>query len=551
MPSLPNLEILQLLAQSLNTAVLITDARIERPGPFITFANQAFAEMSGYSVADVIGQSPRFLQKGVKRTAQFDEVGRTLKHGRRYFGVLKNVRANGEEYFCEVDIRPLRDGTDLQHVLDIAPENIVGTCIDRFHKNPAHQRTLLSNAANLPFETQITLGDEYVDLNIFPILNSKGKYTKAALVWAVVTEKVRAEQEQTRLLQMIDKMPINVMTCDPQSFEINYVNQTSIDTLTPLEQHLPIKAADLLGQCIDIFHKHPEHQRKLLADPSNLPWRANIRLGPEVLRLDISAISDDRGAYLGPMLTWSVISDQVVIAEQVTEVVGSMNTIADGLVTTSSELITIAESAKSQSTSVTSAAEEMTASIAEISERMNQAADISKTAISRAEDASTQIGTLKAASEQIGSVMGTIQAIADQTKLLALNATIEAARAGEAGRGFAVVAAEVKELSEQTTAGTDQIRSQIEAMQHETSEALKVIQSITSVITELDEHAMAVAGAMTEQQSAAAEVARAISGVSEASESTETSARSIESIVRDMDTVKAANEQIQTFLNKK
>jgi len=167
------------------------------------------------------------------------------------------------------------------------------------------------------------------------------------------------------------------------------------------------------------------------------------------------------------------------------------------------------------------------------------------------DNASSQIGTLKAASEQIGSVMGTIQAIADQTKLLALNATIEAARAGEAGRGFAVVAAEVKELSEQTTAGTDQIRGQIEAMQHETSEALKVIQSITSVITELDEHAMAVAGAMTEHQAAAAEIARAISGVSEASESTETSARSIEAIVRDMDTVKSANEQIQAFLNKK
>lgn len=111
MPSLPNLEILQLLAQSLNTAVLITDAQIESPGPFIIFANQAFAEMSGYSVTDVIGQSPRFLQKGVKRTRQFEEVGRTLRHGRRYYGVLKNMRANGEEYFCEVDIRPLRDGT--------------------------------------------------------------------------------------------------------------------------------------------------------------------------------------------------------------------------------------------------------------------------------------------------------------------------------------------------------------------------------------------------------------------------------------------------------
>jgi len=438
--------------------------------------------------------------------------------------------------------------SDLKHVLNIDPSDIVGTCIDRFHSNPARQRELLASAGNLPFETRITLGDEFLDLSIFPLFNDKGKYIKAALVWSVVTERVRAEQDQKRLLQMIDKMPINVMTCDPATYRINYVNRTSIETLTPLEEHLPIKAAELLGQSIDIFHKTPSRQHQLLSDPANLPWQSKISVGPEVLRLDISAIQSADGDYLGPMLTWSVISDRVVVAEKVTNVVGTMNTIADNLVQTSSELISVAESAKSQSTSVTSAAEEMTASISEIAERMNQAAGISKSAITQTNEASEQIETLKSASEQIGTVMSTIQAIADQTKLLALNATIEAARAGEAGRGFAVVAAEVKELSEQTSAETDRIRSQIETIQQETNEVLKVIRSITTVIGDLDEHAMAVAGAMTEQQAAAEEVARAISGVTEASERTENSARSIETMALEMNTIKTANEDIQEFL---
>ena len=64
-----------------------------------------------------------------------------------------------------------------------------------------------------------------------------------------------------------------------------------------------------------------------------------------------------------------------------------------------------------------------------------------------------------------GRNLGNIEAIASQTNLLALNATIEAARAGEAGRGFAVVANEVRQLSHQTVAASDQIRSGLARMQ--------------------------------------------------------------------------------------
>ncbi len=64
-----------------------------------------------------------------------------------------------------------------------------------------------------------------------------------------------------------------------------------------------------------------------------------------------------------------------------------------------------------------------------------------------------------------GRNLGSIETIAAQTNLLALNATIEAARAGEAGRGFAVVANEVRQLSHQTVAAADQIRTGLARMQ--------------------------------------------------------------------------------------
>ncbi|KVV37716.1 histidine kinase [Burkholderia ubonensis] len=118
------------------------------------------------------------------------------------------------------------------------------------------------------------------------------------------------EHAQTRLMQMIDDMPVAVMTADPDTFRINYLNATSLNLLRSIEHLLPIRADDALGAPIDFFHPHPQHQRRLLADPANLPHRTRVRLGPEVLDLQVSAVRDAEGHYIGPMLSWSIVTRQ-------------------------------------------------------------------------------------------------------------------------------------------------------------------------------------------------------------------------------------------------
>ncbi|MEH7124545.1 methyl-accepting chemotaxis protein [Bacillus sp. JJ1532] len=78
---------------------------------------------------------------------------------------------------------------------------------------------------------------------------------------------------------------------------------------------------------------------------------------------------------------------------------------------------------------------------------------------------SATVQEVKEHSASIAEIVTFIQQMAGQTKLLALNAAIEAARAGEAGSGFAVVANEVRNLAEQSSQATEEIKHTIEKME--------------------------------------------------------------------------------------
>jgi methyl-accepting chemotaxis protein len=166
------------------------------------------------------------------------------------------------------------------------------------------------------------------------------------------------------------------------------------------------------------------------------------------------------------------------------------------------------EEASSGVQTAAAAAEELTASISEIARQVNESARIARVAVADAERTDATMRGLEDAAQKIGEVVRLIGEIAGQTNLLALNATIEAARAGEAGKGFAVVASEVKILASQTARATEEIATQIGAMQSVTREAVEAIRSIGSTISAIDGITAQIAAAVEQQGAATEEIAR-------------------------------------------
>ena len=111
-----------------------------------------------------------------------------------------------------------------------------------------------------------------------------------------------------------------------------------------------------------------------------------------------------------------------------------------------------------------------------------------------------EIRTLLDKNAKIESVTSVLFSIAKQTNLLSLNASIEAARAGEAGKGFAVVADQIRTLSTETHASSEQIRnalSRLDAtsakMTSSIEETLKLIQITLEKVTQTGDNVNQIA----------------------------------------------------------
>ncbi|TMO68207.1 methyl-accepting chemotaxis protein [Pseudoalteromonas aurantia] len=211
-------------------------------------------------------------------------------------------------------------------------DDLVGQNIDAFHKNPAHQRGLLSTLTEV-YTATIKLAGLTFELIATPVFNDDNERINTLVEWKDISRRLEAEIKRqelaefnSRILSALDVCQTNVMLAD-EDLNIIYANHSVLEMLrknqAQLKTSIPnFDANNLIGECIDVFHVNPSHQRHLLAKLTQT-YNTDIQVAGFTFGLISTPVYGDNNQRLGTVVEWDDKTERLVRArkeqEQVNE----------------------------------------------------------------------------------------------------------------------------------------------------------------------------------------------------------------------------------------
>jgi methyl-accepting chemotaxis protein len=317
----------------------------------------------------------------------------------------------------------------------------------------------------------------------------------AAVMEVEVSDSAEVEVDRN-FEYALDALPVNAMFCD-RDLILRFINRASRRTLKSLQPYLRVPAEEVVGKSIHVFHQSQENINRILGHLTSrgrheLPHNATIELGPVKLDLQVDAMTNDAGEYIGAVVVWGVSTQQTIEALRKAQE-AQRNDI---------------EHLNGNLQMVATSTHEIEASIGEIARNAENVAQSAEKSRLATDESKTSILNLKVSSSGVSKVAELIASIATQTSVLALNANIEAARAGVHGKGFSVVASEVRKLAEQTAEATAEIQTKVSAIGSDIAKAVAAIDRIAHQTEELSGVSHQMAAAAEEQHLATQEMAQ-------------------------------------------
>ncbi len=204
------------------------------------------------------------------------------------------------------------------HRLGFAAGTLQGMDLAAVHGNPPGFRESVTGATTLPFEHKIRTEQAIYKCIIAPVPDASGSLSGYAVAWEDQTKRQRIEVELGRVLSMIESCPTNMICSDPD-LTMQYVNPAGRRSLEALARVLPVRPDELTGKPMTIFFERSKELERRLLDPANLPYRTRVVFGAETIDFLVSATVDHQQRYIGPMLTWDVVTPQLAAERTIAE----------------------------------------------------------------------------------------------------------------------------------------------------------------------------------------------------------------------------------------
>ncbi|MCK9395802.1 MAG: methyl-accepting chemotaxis protein [Methylobacter sp.] len=370
---------------------------------------------------------------------------------------------------------------------------LMGSSIDSFHNNPAHQKGLLTQLSST-FQSEITIAGHTFYLVANPINNDSGERLGVVVEWKDRTSEVAIEQEVGKVVSAAVSGDFNqrINEGDKEGFFLQLaqgVNELMETSSAGLDEVVRILAALSQGDLTETISNDYSGTFGQLKDDSN------FTVGK--LKDIVNQIKD--------------ASEMINTAAK--EIASGNNDLSHR---TEQQAASLEQTAASME-QLTSTVQQNSANARHANELAVGASDIAGKGVEVVNEVVITMEGINEASRKIVDIISVIDGIAFQTNILALNAAVEAARAGEQGRGFAVVAAEVRNLAQRAAAAAGEIKSligdsveRVEGGSKLVAQAGKTMEEIVSSIRSVTTIMSEISAASVEQTSGIEQVNQAI-----------------------------------------